>query len=90
MLRTFVSGSAVVALLILPASAQIASPDSSSSLGIPLKSDRPISGEEVERRKATDRAYEATMHKIPDKKAPADPWGDIRQGTSANTKNKQP
>ena len=90
MLRKFVGAGAMVALLTVPASAQIASPDQSSSLGIPLKSDRPISSEEAERRKATDRAYEAAMRKIPDKKVSADPWGEIRSGTPANAKNKQP
>jgi len=89
MLRKFVGAGVMVTLLTFPALAQIA-PDSPSSLGVPLKTDRPISSEEAERRKATDRAYEAAMRKIPDKKVSADPWGEIRSGTPANAKNKQP
>jgi len=76
----FVLAAAAAALCIVSASAQ--SPGggqpSQSSLGIPLKVDKPLTEEEIERRKAADRAYEAAMHKIPDKKPSADPWGDVR------------
>jgi hypothetical protein len=38
----------------------------------------PPTREQLERQKALDSAYEATMRKVPDKKSSADPWGDLR------------
>jgi hypothetical protein len=94
MLQKFIAAGAMAVLLTAPVFAQTAQvPESASSgspsLGLPFKSDRPVTVEEVERRKAVDRAYEAAVHKIPDKKVSADPWGDIRPG-AANAKGKQP
>ncbi len=85
---------AIFALFTAPASAQSPgqspgqSSSSQSSIGIPLKVERPLTEEEIEKRKAADRAYEAAMQKIPDKKASADPWGDIRPTSPASKNNK--
>jgi hypothetical protein len=85
MLRTFIVVTASVALFTGYASAQ--APDSSqSSLGIPLKSTTPPTQEEIERKKANDRAYDAALHKIPDKKTTVDPWGNIRPAAPAAVK----
>jgi hypothetical protein len=75
--------------LTAPALAQSpgSSSSSQSSLGIPLKADAPLTQEEIEKRKANDRAYQAAIQKIPDKKA-SDPWGTIRP-TAPTWKNKQ-
>jgi hypothetical protein len=95
MLQRLIATGAMAVLLTASAFAQTAqvpqsaSPDS-PSLALPFKSNKPVTVDEVERRKAADRAYEAAMHKIPDKKVSADPWGDIRPGAAANTKGKQP
>jgi hypothetical protein len=79
---------AIFAVFAAPASAQSPGQSSQSSIGIPLKSDKPMTEEEIEKRKASDRAYDAAMQKIPDRKAPADPWGDIRPTSSASKSNK--
>jgi hypothetical protein len=60
-----------------------------SRLNIPLNQKNPPTQEEIDRQKAADKAYSAAMHKIPDKKPPTDPWGDIRPSSSAASKNKQ-
>ena len=75
MFQKFVVTAAIAALLLGSASAQSPGPSQSSPLGIPLKSAKPLTQEEIERRKANDRAYDAALQKIPDKKPPADPWG---------------
>jgi hypothetical protein len=90
MLRKFVVTAAIAALSMGSASAQApAGPSKSSAVGIPLKSDKPLTQEEIERRKANDRAYDAALQKIPDKKPPADPWGNVRPSSPAAAKNKQ-
>jgi hypothetical protein len=87
MLRTFIVTAASVALFTGYASAQ--APDSSkSSIGIPFKSTTTPTQEEIERNKANDRAYDAALHKIPDKKSAVDPWGNIRPAAPAASKNK--
>jgi hypothetical protein len=47
--------------------------------GMNLDRERPrLSREEQEKRKAVDEAYQSAINKLPDKKKPADPWGDMR------------
>jgi hypothetical protein len=61
---------------------------SQSSVGIPFKdAAQPPTSQQTEKQKATDKAYDAAIHKIPDKKGSTDPWADVRSGPSA-TKNK--
>jgi hypothetical protein len=81
MLRKLVTAGVIVAICAGPAAAQ-------DSFGIPVNPKRPPSGEEIEKRKATDRDYDAAMKKIPDKKSSSDPWAAIRPNAS-QTKNKQ-
>jgi hypothetical protein len=85
MRRTFIVAAASVALFTGYASAQ--TPES-SKLGIPLKSTTPLTQEEIERQKTNDRAYDAALHKIPDKKSAVDPWGNIRPAAPVATKHK--
>ena len=82
MLRKLIRAGAVVALFAGSASAQ-------DSVGIPLNMKAPPSAEEIAKRKAADEAYSAAMHKIPDQKSSADPWGNIRPTTPTAPKNKQ-
>ena len=89
MLCGFIQAIIVAGLLSGTAYAQIPS-GSQSSIGIPLKSDRPLTQEEIEQKNAADRDYQSAMHKIPDKKASSDPWGTIRPATPASSKAKQP
>ena len=36
--------------------------------------------DQIEQEKERDKAYKETMKKIPDAKAPTDPWGNVRSG----------
>jgi hypothetical protein len=54
---------------------------------LPLDSERRLTKEEQEKRKEVDDAYKATINKLPDKKKPADPWGDMRS-PAANAKQR--
>ena len=90
MLRKLLPAAAIVALTSGLAAAQPASSSSSSSgIGIPLHDDRPPTAEEIEKKKAADRAYSDAIQKIPDKKPSGDPWGNIRPGSPNTAKNKQ-
>jgi hypothetical protein len=59
-----------------------------SSIGIPLSSKHVPTQEEIEKQRAEDRAYEKTLQKMPDKKAPSDPWGAMRPAPAAKTTDK--
>ena len=89
MLRKLIRAGAFVALWTGPAAAQVNQGPSQSNLSIPLNQKPPPTAGEIERQKASDRAYDAAMKKIPDKKSSGDPWGDIRPATSPTAKNKQ-
>ena len=61
----------VIMLLASPALAQIPP--------VNLLQDKPgKSQEEKDAEAARDKAYQDTLKKIPDAKAPADPWGNVR------------
>ena len=47
---------------------------------------RPLTAEEKERQKGINDAYDAATKKIPDQKAPTDPWGNMRD-TGTNQKS---
>jgi len=69
---------AVVAWLASPAHAQIPA--------INLTPDKPSkSQEEKDYDAARDKAYKESLKKIPDAKAPADPWGSVRSVDTAKT-----
>ena len=86
MLRRSLLGAAIGLLLAGPALAQEPTPDKA---GIPLNYKPPPTQEEIDKQKAADRAYDAAVQKIPDKKLPADPWGGIRPTTPTASKSKQ-
>jgi hypothetical protein len=65
----FLSVIALLALLTGPAAAQM------MNLMPELKSKTP---EEKEQDAITDKAYRESLRKIPDTKAAADPWGNVR------------
>ena len=50
------------------------------------KRTRRLTPEEQEREKAIDDKYKSTMQGIPDKKAPADPWGNVRAAPSTGSR----
>jgi len=70
----------LVALLSGAAAAQVF-----PSTGIDISpggSSRTLTPEEKEKQKALDERYKATMDAIPAKKAPTDPWGNLRSAPS--------
>jgi len=68
-----IAAGVMVISLAASASAQLGMP------GINLNTERPpLTKEEQEKQKAIDDAYKSAINKVPDKKKPADPWGDIR------------
>jgi hypothetical protein len=88
MLRKLLPAGVIVALLTAPVFAQLAPPSSDSTIGVPLNPQIPPTQEQIEKRKAADRDYNAAIQKIPDKKPSTDPWGNIRS-SSPSAKNKQ-
>jgi hypothetical protein len=91
MLRKLIRAGAIVAICVGPAAAQDpgGSLGSSSHLSVPLNQQAPPTAEEIAKQKASDRAYDAAMKKIPDKKSSADPWGDVRPMTPSAARNRQ-
>jgi hypothetical protein len=101
MLRKLIYASAIVVLITGAAGAQSNSSAQSNSgvqsnsdyqspLSMPFKPKAPPpTQEQIERQKAADKAYDAAMHKIPDRKSSADPWSDVRPASPATIKNKQ-
>jgi hypothetical protein len=75
MLRRLVCAGATILLITGTAGAQ-------STLSVPFKSEPPPTQEQIERQKAADKAYQAVIRKLPDKKSSADPWGDVRPAKS--------
>ena len=80
-------GAASLAALALSAT-RPASAQSTPGLGIPLNQEEAKTPEQIEKQKATEDAYKATIKKMPDAK-PIDPWGNVRSAgpsTQARTK----
>jgi hypothetical protein len=79
-MRVF-SAVAVVVLLTGPAYAQMPNvnliPDA-----------RSLTPEEKEAQAEKDRAYKESLKKIPDVKAPSDPWGTVRSGDTPKDTSK--
>jgi hypothetical protein len=69
---------AAIALLAGPAYAQM--PAMNLMQDGPGKSPAQTAAEE-----ARDKAYKESLRKIPDAKAPSDPWGTVRSGDAAKT-----
>src|SRR5579864_5895454 len=71
---------AAIMLLASPAVAQIPK--------LNLMQDKPSkTQEELDAEKAQDKAYKDSLKKIPDQKAPADPWGNVRTDAPAPAKS---
>jgi hypothetical protein len=75
---------AVIAMLAGPACAQSKAPKTLEEL---MDAKTP---EQVEKDQAADRAYKDSLKKIPDAKAPADPWGNARSSNAPATTAKTP
>lgn len=79
--RLFCAGATI--LLITGTAGAQSNSETQSPLSMPFKpKEPPPTQEQIERQKAADKAYEAAMRKLPDKKSSADPWGDVRPAKS--------
>jgi hypothetical protein len=84
MLRRLIYASTIACLFAGPALAQ-----GQEKPSIPLSYKPPPTQEEIEKQKAADKAYDAAIEKIPDKKASSDPWGNIRPESQPASKTKR-
>src|ERR1700753_3363312 len=76
--RDFKSAAIVAAIMLL------ASPAFAQTPKLNLLADKPgKSQEEKDAEAAQDKAYRDSLKKIPDQKAPTDPWGNVRADTPA-------
>jgi hypothetical protein len=74
---------AVIVLLASPAFAQ-----QTPSLNLLMDNKPAKSQEEKDAEAARDKAYQDSLKKIPDAKAPADPWGTVRSTDAPKTVTK--
>ena len=71
---------AAIMLLASPAVAQIPK--------LNLMQDKPSkTQDELDAEKAQEKAYKDSLKKIPDQKAPSDPWGSVRSDAPAPAKS---
>lgn len=80
-----VGAAAMLALLTGTAAAQLQMPGIDVSPG---SRQRVLTPEEREKEKALDDKYKESMQKIPDKQAPADPWGNLRSAPPTPSKQR--
>ncbi len=83
MLRGLLQAGAIIAFLIGPAAAQ----PTVNWLDDAAK--RPLTAEEAQKQMAAEKAYKSATEKVPEQKAAADPWGNVRPPASSKTKQKQ-
>ena len=69
-------GAALLALFAVPAYAQV------PNINLIPSETKSRTPEEIEKDKATDKAYRESLRKIPNAKATADPWGNVRGADS--------
>jgi len=91
MWRRLLPAGAIAASILGPAFGQPASQSQSPppTIGLPFNPEKLPTEEEIQKRKDAERAYDAAIQKIPDKKQSADPWGNIRPSSPTTAKNKQ-
>jgi hypothetical protein len=86
-LRRVVAAGAVAAFLTAIAWAQGNPLMPHMSIGGDTK--RKLTPEEQQKQDQLDSAYQAATKKIPDAKAPPDPWADVRSAPSSSSQSKQ-
>ncbi|HWX30941.1 MAG TPA: hypothetical protein VNZ53_26330 [Steroidobacteraceae bacterium] len=82
-MRVMCAAAAIIAMLAGPVCAQSKAP----ALEEMIDAKTP---EQIEKEKAADRAYKDSLKKIPDSKAPADPWGNARATDAPKAATKNP
>ena len=76
---------ALPALLVSPALFVSQAYAQAPSLNLMMDNKPPKSQEEKDAEAARDKAYKDSLRKIPDAKAPADPWGTVRSTEAPKT-----
>jgi len=79
---------ALPALLVSPALVVSAAYAQAPSLNLMMDNKPPKSQEEKDAEAARDKAYKDSLKKIPDAKAPADPWGTVRSTDTPKSADK--
>ena len=79
-----VGTAAMIVMLAGPVSAQSKAPKTLEEL------QNAKTPEQIKKEQAADKAYKESLKKIPDAKAPADPWGSARSMNAPNTAAKTP
>jgi hypothetical protein len=77
--RIVYAAAAVMLMLTAPASAQ----SKASTMPTPEQMMGGKTPDQVEKEEAADKAYKESLKKIPDAKAPSDPWGTARSADAA-------
>jgi hypothetical protein len=83
-MRVICAAAAIIAMLAGPVCAQGKAPKTLEEM---MGAKTP---EQIEKEKAADRAYKDSLKKIPDAKAPADPWGNARATDTPKAATKNP
>jgi len=94
MLRKLIPASVILILLTGDAFSQPGSGSGNTSGSMPpvslAPSERRRTPEELQRDREIEAQYNRTVNeKIPDKKAPADPWGNIRSAPASSASKQQ-
>ena len=93
MLRKLVQASAILILLTGDALSQPGGSSGNTGSSMPMSltpSERRRTPEELQRDREIEAQYNRTVNeKIPDKKAPADPWGNIRSAPASSASKQQ-
>ena len=93
MLRKLIQASAILILLTGDAFSQPGGSSGNTGSSMPMTltpSERRRTPEELQRDRAIEAQYNRTVNeKIPDKKAPADPWGNVRSAPASSASKQQ-
>jgi hypothetical protein len=93
MLRKLIQASTILILLTGDAFSQPGGSSGNTGSSMPMTltpSDRRRTPEELQRDREIEAQYNRTVNeKIPDKKAPADPWGNIRSAPASSASKQQ-
>ena len=93
MLRKLIQASAILIMLTGDAFSQPGGSSGNTGSSMPMTltpSERRRTPEELQRDREIEAQYNRTVNeKIPDKKAPADPWGNIRSAPASSASKQQ-
>ena len=93
MLRKLIQASAILILLTGDAFSQPGGSSGNTGSSMPMTltpSERRRTPEELQRDREIEAQYNRTVNeKIPDKKAPADPWGNVRSAPTSSASKQQ-